>query len=375
MQAEPTSVYTAVGNMLLHLVETNCSPADAAATLRSVLESFPVVMSGMCCTGLDEGKRPIHLVIVGVSCARLVERLLESDGSRAMFRVMDLLSSFARSFLLEFRAARHLILALVGTGLLGESASRWREIVAPPENEATDLNRAIAIDGFRVSCQAESSHLAAALLRQGVVVNSNRLLHDAILQIALAEARDFHRRGLMRPASVKSAGRYFEDTASRGDVVRWLDGADREAPACMMLTQWLRGELMDEVRRACALAPPGTNRGVGRASHLRLEGEHSLPLAMLACYPGGGSKFKRHVDNDKEQMPDHRVVTAILYLNDDWMPGDGGELRLHHTRRLGANGLSWGHSTGQRPEVQTAPRLSPLEDPALPTRHYADEYT
>jgi hypothetical protein len=69
--------------------------------------------------------------------------------------------------------------------------------------------------------------------------------------------------------------------------VRWLDGADARSPACAALTQWLRGELMDAVREACAAAPTGTNPGAGASPRLLLEPPTALPLAMLACYPGG----------------------------------------------------------------------------------------
>ena len=105
----------------------------------------------------------------------------------------------------------------------------------------------------------------------------------------------------------------------------------------MALTQWLRGELMGAVRDACAAAPPGSNRGAGRAPILRIEPSTSLPLAMLACYPGGGARFHRHVDNDP-RTPDTRAVTAVLYLNGAWEPADGGSLRVYDvgTTRGGA---------------------------------------
>ena len=35
----------------------------------------------------------------------------------------------------------------------------------------------------------------------------------------------------------------------------------------------------------------------------------------MACYPGTGTYYKRHVDNPNK---DGRVVTCILYLNKDW---------------------------------------------------------
>ncbi|XP_062566624.1 egl nine homolog 1-like, partial [Saccostrea cucullata] len=38
---------------------------------------------------------------------------------------------------------------------------------------------------------------------------------------------------------------------------------------------------------------------------------------MIACYPGNGSYYRRHVDNPSG---DGRVITCILYLNRDWRP-------------------------------------------------------
>lgn len=40
-----------------------------------------------------------------------------------------------------------------------------------------------------------------------------------------------------------------------------------------------------------------------------------LLQAMVACYPGNGSYYRRHVDNPSG---DGRVVTCILYLNEEW---------------------------------------------------------
>lgn len=48
---------------------------------------------------------------------------------------------------------------------------------------------------------------------------------------------------------------------------------------------------------------------------------------QVACYPGDGARYLRHVDALRAEAA--RRVTAIVYLNPGWTPEDGGCLRAY----------------------------------------------
>lgn len=48
--------------------------------------------------------------------------------------------------------------------------------------------------------------------------------------------------------------------------------------------------------------------------------------AMVACYPGQGTCYKRHVDNPNK---DGRCITTLYYLNPGWTEEKGGMLNLY----------------------------------------------
>ena len=57
----------------------------------------------------------------------------------------------------------------------------------------------------------------------------------------------------------------------------------------------------------------------------RLSGVYERSDVMIANYPGGGSRFARHIDNT---TGDGRRLTMLIYLNPGWQREQGGALRL-----------------------------------------------
>lgn len=71
------------------------------------------------------------------------------------------------------------------------------------------------------------------------------------------------------------------------------------------------------------------------SSHL--SGVYERSDAMMAIYPGGGSRFANHIDNTTR---DGRRLTVLIYLNPDWNPANGGALRVTvpHEKELDGSG-------------------------------------
>lgn len=112
---------------------------------------------------------------------------------------------------------------------------------------------------------------------------------------------EFHRAGVGRGAGLAVR----EDV--RKDDVLWLDRGSA-GPAQDL---WL--DMIDELRVAM-------NRGL----FLGLQDYQG----HFAIYPVGGF-YKPHLDRHDNTLS--RIITAILYLNDGWAEGDGGELKLWTT--------------------------------------------
>lgn len=130
-------------------------------------------------------------------------------------------------------------------------------------------------------------------------------LDPAQTRALAAESRVAWEEGQFRQAGVGTGAELRVDRSVRRDHVSWLDDAG------LTPTQRLYYQRLESLRTA-----------VNRELQLGLfsfEGH-------LTVYPAGGF-YRRHLDQFRGAR--HRVVSCILYLNPDWQPEDGGELRLY----------------------------------------------
>ena len=111
--------------------------------------------------------------------------------------------------------------------------------------------------------------------------------------------------GEFRRAMIGTGDNKVLRTDIRSDYVHWLD------PATATRSQQNYFDELELLRRA-----------INETLFLGLfefEGH-------LAWYPPGAF-YKKHVDQFRGT--EHRIVTAVLYLNEDWQGTEGGALRLH----------------------------------------------
>ncbi len=127
------------------------------------------------------------------------------------------------------------------------------------------------------------------------------------LDLTLALAAECRKRaveGELAPAAVGRGPSSEIREGIRGDHIQWIDPGQAEACDSYL-------SLMGSLREAI-------NRGL----FLGLEDFES----HFAMYPPGAFYLK-HVDRFRDD--DRRMVSAVVYLNDGWLPEHGGQLRMY----------------------------------------------
>ncbi|MCP3100137.1 2OG-Fe(II) oxygenase [Myxococcus sp. K15C18031901] len=111
--------------------------------------------------------------------------------------------------------------------------------------------------------------------------------------------------GSLQPAGIRRGADRTQDTRVRGDLIGWVQP---EAGTPL-------GALRERFEALGQALSRGAYLGLGRFD------------LQLACYPGGGAHYARHLDAFPGQS--NRRATAIWYANAGWVPEHGGVLRLH----------------------------------------------
>jgi SM-20-related protein len=126
-----------------------------------------------------------------------------------------------------------------------------------------------------------------------VYANIKSLFIDAIEEDQLTQA------------GIGSLSKYQIKENIRGDEILWLDRADCN----------------DEIKSFFNFIEtfiPNVNRELFTAIK-----DYEFHLAH---YPAGGF-YKKHLDQFKER--NNRILSVIVYMNDNWQDGDGGELKIY----------------------------------------------
>jgi SM-20-related protein len=147
------------------------------------------------------------------------------------------------------------------------------------------------------------------LLADGLAEDGYAIIDDFLTakEVESITALDGFKNGLLQfeKAGIgKSEGKQINE-AIRGDYIQWIDSNTAEPPL---------QNYMHRLRELIAFV------------------NQNLFLSLKDCevhqtiYPIG-SFYKRHLDQFKKD--DHRKLSVICYLNENWQEAEGGQLRLY----------------------------------------------
>ncbi|BES89453.1 unnamed protein product [Nesidiocoris tenuis] len=147
----------------------------------------------------------------------------------------------------------------------------------------------------------------------GICVVDN-FLGDAKGLAVLNEVLDMYQSGVFKDGQLVSSSAYRErNQLIRSDRITWLDGTETK---CHNIRNLI-------AKVDAVLTKANTSANNGQIGHHLIK---SRSKAMVACYPGNGTHYVKHVDNPNN---DGRCITAIYYLNRDWdVKKHGGLLRI-----------------------------------------------
>ena len=214
-------------------------------------------------------------------------------------------------------ASAHAMMS-VGRAGMGDDGGRSSSEEEEEEEEAIQMR--VAAHARREARRARWAEAADRLVADGYAIVDDFLGADAVGTLRQS-VLELHRGGAIPFVLGKTGGgrdgrssQKYAEAVVRGDEIAVLDGGDEARVAGMSALLRQADEMVATMAK-------------GVASELRRVVSRSHP--MLACYPGHGAKYVRHLDNPGGAGDNGRILTLLAYLNPEWQPEDGGVLRLH----------------------------------------------
>lgn len=147
--------------------------------------------------------------------------------------------------------------------------------------------------------------LIAEQLDRHAIAIIDDFLPKEVLGELLAQSEQLFREGELEPALIGRGITEKHISEVRGDKIKWLEKEE------LTSAQEQYFEFFELLRE-----------------HLSNYFRISLPWfeCHLATYPTG-SFYTKHYDQFRET--NNRIFSVVLYLNENWKPQDGGQLRIH----------------------------------------------
>lgn len=150
------------------------------------------------------------------------------------------------------------------------------------------------------------SEIAEQLGQRGIIVCLDFLAPEQWREVR-RDLLELHAAGQFRRAGVGHGATWGVRDEVRRDEIFWLDPNRSSNPQSFLWSQF-----------------EALQTAFNRTLFMGLKDFQ----AHYAVYPEGGF-YDRHLDASISAS--RRRVSLILYLNDSWREGDGGELRIHQT--------------------------------------------
>lgn len=168
------------------------------------------------------------------------------------------------------------------------------------------------VDFEQESLDEACRNLIRDMNEYGVCVLDNFLGQEKGMKV-LQEVTGMYSSGVFRDGQLVSTRGRKNLRHIRGDKITWIEGKE---PGCSNI-----GYLINRVDAVITNCKRMKNNGKLGQYNIR-----ERTRAMVACYPGSGSHYVKHVDNPNR---DGRCITAIYYLNLNWdVQQSGGLLRI-----------------------------------------------